>query len=487
MKRLFRPLCCVGALLLYPGESCVAQLLEAPVTLKVDYVPRVSAAESTKTLTTAQVLAMLGFNNGSLVCLAESTDASVPWSLKVKTVQGSKTTYADLSGKLGLIRLGDSLLGAVKGVSSAAPATGVSLGKPHSTQTVKAQIVGATEAFDFYGTLATAYTVTQEAGKKVATWMPGACTAKMAGTHRVLSGENASTASITVVIGAFKAGLSPGSPAGMVRVRGGDWFSTGSSATGVFPNPTGVFSPWQTVYDFQIGKCEVTWGEWKTVRAWAAAHGYTDLANVGAGRGDNYPVTEVNWHDAVKWCNARSEKEGRTPVYLLDGTTYKTGTGLSNLGSVTGGNMVYLSPSANGYRLPTATEWNWAARGGMQTRGYMFSGSNDLNAAGWFLTNSGGAIHEVGKKAANELGIYDMSGNVMEWCESGYSRLNPTGIVTPGTALQGGFWGSFEEACMVGYGSGVGGISYGYSMGVNSRAEVRYASNGFRVALGSIP
>ena len=102
----------------------------------------------------------------------------------------------------------------------------------------------------------------------------------------------------------------------------------------------------EVVATFQIGKNEVTWGEWKTVRDWAVTNGYSDLAEVGdtypSGSADNFPVINVSWYDVVKWSNARSEKEGLTPVYQVSGTTYKTGQGE---GSVAG-----ISPIAEAIR-----------------------------------------------------------------------------------------------------------------------------------------
>jgi formylglycine-generating enzyme required for sulfatase activity len=205
-------------------------------------------------------------------------------------------------------------------------------------------------------------------------------------------------------------------------------------AAGVLPSTSLMGAA--SVSSFYIGRTEVTWGEWKTVRSWALSNGYSDLANVGAGTGDNYPVTDVSWYDVVKWCNARSQKEGKTPVYSLNGVVYKTGQ-LEPDASV----------SANGYRLPTEVEWEWAARGGRQTHGYSYSGSNDLNLVGWNVDNSGGSTHEVGKKAANEIGIFDMSGNVWEWCESWYSRSEVSSRV-----LRGGAWGNCGPAyCTVAF------------------------------------
>jgi sulfatase modifying factor 1 len=212
------------------------------------------------------------------------------------------------------------------------------------------------------------------------------------------------------------------------------------------------------VQTFHIGKTEVTWGEWQTIRTWAVANGYTDLANVGQGVGDQHPVTHVNWYDVVKWCNARSEKEGKMPVYMNGTAIYRSGDVLDP----------QLISSANGYRLPSEKEWEFAARGGIKTRGYTYSGSNDLNAVGWYSDNAGSAVHEVGKKLSNELEIYDMSGNLWEW--TGSWNPSKAGRLTPGGSLQ-----HKAETCAIG------------NMMVSNQPERRGRFLGFRVALSAVP
>ncbi len=201
----------------------------------------------------------------------------------------------------------------------------------------------------------------------------------------------------------------PGSPGQMITLEGG-----------ILPQSSQLAGT--VVETFQIHSYEVTWGEWQAVSAWGAANGY-DLQGVGEGSSAQHPVQKVSWLDAVKWCNAKSEREGLEPVYEVAGAVYRTGQ---------------IEPSVNGqsdgYRLPSQAEWEWAARGGLSSGGFTYSGSNDLRAVAWFAGNTSDGPKPVGTKQANELGIHDMTGNVWEWCQDIYQQLALIRVFAGGSA-----------------------------------------------------
>jgi sulfatase modifying factor 1 len=142
----------------------------------------------------------------------------------------------------------------------------------------------------------------------------------------------------------------------------------------------------------------------------------------GWGRG-NRPVISVTWYDAVAYCNWLSEKEGLTPCYSGKGK------------------LTQCDLSADGYRLPTEAEWEYAARGGQKSQGYIYAGSDNPDDVAWYADNSDGQTHPVGQKQPNEMGLYDMSGNLFEWCWDWYGEdyyasspaSDPTGPPPPNT------------------------------------------------------
>ncbi len=203
---------------------------------------------------------------------------------------------------------------------------------------------------------------------------------------------------------------------------------------GTLPQDSGLAG--QTVATFQIGKYEVTWDEWREVTIWAAANGYDTLSGYGANNAGMHPVHGVSWNDAARWCNAKSEMDGLEAVYSANGSTFRKNGDL--------GLQIQENIFANGYRLPREAEWEWAAQGGLSSQDYSYSGSNDANTVAWYnidINNQGPKA--VGTKAANELGIHDMSGNVWEWCGD---VPNPSYY-----RLRGGSWSSSVNDCIIKY------------------------------------
>ena len=216
---------------------------------------------------------------------------------------------------------------------------------------------------------------------------------------------------------------------------------------------SGDYSPMSTVIltGFYLGKYEVTQAQYQAVTG--SNPSFFSGNPVSGEAQDRRPVERVSWYDAIAFCNALSVIEGLTPAYRISGSADP-----ASWGTVPASwddplralwDKVQVAPGSTGYRLPTEAQWEYAAKGGANPdEGYTYAGSNCPGDAAWYRENCSGVTHEVGKKVPNGLGLYDMSGNVLEWCWDWYrsyisiTRTDPAGASSgSGRMGRGGSWG----------------------------------------------
>lgn len=225
----------------------------------------------------------------------------------------------------------------------------------------------------------------------------------------------------------YRLSLVPPTSDGMAMVPAGA-FTIGDTLDGMTnAAPTNVY-----VSAFYMDTNLVTLAQWKTVYNYATNHGY-QFDSPGFGKNTNQPVELVNWYDAVKWCNARSQKAGLAPVYYTDAALTQLYTNGEN-------DAIYVNWATNGYRLPTEAEWEKAARGGLIGMRFPWGNMISETQANYYATNTynydqgpngfnpigsvGGNPNTspVGSFPPNSYGLYDMAGNVYEWTWDWYNE-----------------------------------------------------------------
>lgn len=228
------------------------------------------------------------------------------------------------------------------------------------------------------------------------------------------------------------------------------------------------------IASFYMSDHEVTRGEYKAVMGEdpSSASAYDKDGNELTGDAvKNNPVNYISWYDALVYCNTLSIKEGLSPCYTIDGKTDPKDWGSVPTSSDSTWNDATCDFTADGYRLPTEAEWEWAARGG---ENYTYAGSDDIDEVAWYYENTNNTgTRDVKTKKKNAYGLYDMSGNVWEWCWDWYGSISgDTASTGPASGFhrcqRGGSWSYYAYYAQV---------AYRYGDYPNSR----YDSFGFRL------